>query len=228
MYTTYLKEKLRADRELALSLQKGVAGVSNVTAEQGRALLSGMERLSWYSSCFFDNYQDVCSQLKNEDKRMMLALEQLWNRRDVIFDMIKVFVDLLLKNPSQERILKIRNGLMRIDSSFAASSVSNYAFSFSLTGALYKSFGLRSSLIPMANKMSAGTVFTLSVYGRVHYAARSAEKLKVKHLPYYHLLYGMKVEMLYFLIEDFINMSGYNGGVMDDDKLISIFSNLLR
>lgn len=156
-------------------------------------MLSSMERLSWYSSCFFDNYQDVCSQLKYEDKIMMLALEQLWNRRDVIFDMIKVFVDLLLKNPSKEKILKIRNGLMKIDSSVAALSVSHYAFSLLLTGAIYQSFGLRSSLIPMVNKMSVGAVFTLSVYGRVHYAAKFAEKLKAKYSVYYYLLYGMKV-----------------------------------
>ena len=47
----YLKMKFQSDRQLAIYGQQGVAGTWKALKGIGSDIYSGMERVSWYSSC---------------------------------------------------------------------------------------------------------------------------------------------------------------------------------
>lgn len=51
-----ISDKLEADKQLAILLDKGIQGSGRMALEQADKITSGFTRLTWYSSCFFDNY----------------------------------------------------------------------------------------------------------------------------------------------------------------------------
>lgn len=220
---------MKADRELALLLDKSVKNVKILSAEQGELLYKGLQRLTWYTSCFFDNYQDVCENLKNEDIRMMHSVEQVYKRADVIYDMIKLYVDTLIHKITSEKIKKVQKSLIKFSSFYASTHLTNQSIAYVVAKSISESFGFSFVVREKINAFSKGATFALSVYGRVHSAAEAAERLKVRHPIYYNILYMEKLEMLYFLIEPYISQSIYFGTVNPtDDELISILEGLIR
>lgn len=65
----YLKMKLQSDRQLAVYGQQGVISAWKAMKGIGSDIYSGVERVSWYSSCLIPRYHDVCGQLYSEEKR---------------------------------------------------------------------------------------------------------------------------------------------------------------
>ncbi|MBP2169404.1 hypothetical protein J2125_002596 [Erwinia toletana] len=65
---------LEADRYIALRLERALGGVGEQMVIQGNMFADAFTRLTWYISCLTDNYQDVCQNLKNEDKRFVLGI----------------------------------------------------------------------------------------------------------------------------------------------------------
>jgi len=88
---SYLKLKLQADRTIALNFEKALAQLREETRTASTTVASGIERASWYSSCVFDDYKDVCKRLRSEDVRMFSALPQVFSRHDVILDMVEIY-----------------------------------------------------------------------------------------------------------------------------------------
>jgi len=56
----YLKMNMESERKIALSLEEGLTSFRKNGHEVLNSIYSGAERVSWYTSCFFDNYQDIC------------------------------------------------------------------------------------------------------------------------------------------------------------------------
>lgn len=88
---SYLKLKLQADRNIALNLEKALVQLQEEIRTTGTVVVSGLERASWYGSCLFDDYKDVCKRLTKEDVRMFAALPQVFSRHDVILDMVEIY-----------------------------------------------------------------------------------------------------------------------------------------
>lgn len=229
MTSLYLKEKLQADRHLTILLDKGMKNVAEVTEEQGSIIYNGIERLSWYSSCFFDNYKDICAGLKDEDVRMMLAVKQIWIRNDVIFDMVKIYVDLILNNLTEERIKKIQKSLVKYSAVYSSSTMTNRAIAYSITKQICSNFGFKMLVREKLNMFSNYAVMVLSTYGRVQQAAEAANRLKLRNHTYYTALRVSNIEMLYFLIEPYLTKNAYFGvRNMSDSELISTLDGLIR
>lgn len=88
---SYLKLKLQAERTIALNFEKALIELQQTTLDTGRSVLSGAQRASGYGSCFFDDYKDVCKQLKREDLRYLKQLRMLFSRQDVVLDMVEIY-----------------------------------------------------------------------------------------------------------------------------------------
>jgi hypothetical protein len=73
--------KNRTDKELAVRLDKAMAGVKDGFIDYLINPGDGATRALYYTSCFTENYKDVCKQLKNEDKRFLLGLYELVEQR---------------------------------------------------------------------------------------------------------------------------------------------------
>ena len=55
-------------------------------------------RTFYYTTCSTETYHDVCDQQKLEDTRFAKAIFRLIKYRNVITDMIRIYLKLLLKN----------------------------------------------------------------------------------------------------------------------------------
>ncbi|HFZ0817539.1 TPA: hypothetical protein ACIJQH_001157 [Enterobacter cloacae] len=89
-YSKSIIEKIGSDKELALRLDRAVAGVRDGALEYLHNLGDATTRLLYYTSCFTENYFDVCKNLASEDKRFMLGIAELVKHRDLIFRMVKL------------------------------------------------------------------------------------------------------------------------------------------
>ncbi|MCK6858033.1 hypothetical protein ABKU80_14995 [Enterobacter mori] len=109
-YSEEIIRKIGTDKELAVRLDKALAGVKEGVVDYLNGLEDGVTRLLYYTSCLTDNYQDVCNKLISEDKRFLFSLYELIKHRDVIFRMIKIYIETLLKNKSEvEKNQSLRN-----------------------------------------------------------------------------------------------------------------------
>jgi hypothetical protein len=68
----------------------------------GSDIYSGMERVSWYSSCLIPSYHDVCDELLSEEKRMYLSIVSLYRYRDVIAQMLYLYFKSVYRNLKME------------------------------------------------------------------------------------------------------------------------------
>ncbi|OTW33731.1 hypothetical protein CAP57_17595, partial [Enterobacter kobei] len=100
-YSEDIIKKIGTDKELAVRLDKALAGVKDGFIEYVNNLGDGATRAVYYTSCFTENYKDVCKRLENEDKRFILGLYELIKHRDIIFRLILIYVETLLKNKSE-------------------------------------------------------------------------------------------------------------------------------
>ncbi|MGB8667602.1 MAG: hypothetical protein WCD24_23095, partial [Serratia inhibens] len=66
-YNALIAKKLQADDYLANLLEKSISETGKQALIQAGHITDGFTRLTWYLSCFFDNYQDVCKRLEKED-----------------------------------------------------------------------------------------------------------------------------------------------------------------
>lgn len=68
-YKNEIVRYLQANNILALKLEHAVAGAEKAVANQIETIGAGAKRALYYTSCFTDEYQDVCLQQKTEDIR---------------------------------------------------------------------------------------------------------------------------------------------------------------
>ncbi|MCL2897541.1 hypothetical protein [Brenneria tiliae] len=228
-YMLEVKDKMEADHQLALQLERALQGVKEIAKEQVQVLNNGIERASWWSSCFFDSYQDVCDNLKHEDKRMVQAVIKMFKSNDIIFEMVKLYVDSILSNASLSTINKISQSLLKVSSSYASAKLTNNTVSYVVAKAACESFGFVFSVRQGLNKYLNGALMTLTGYGKVAHAASAANRLKSANPNYYHILYANNIEMLYFLVEPHFSNNAYFSKIMlSEDEVVSLVESLIR
>ncbi|WP_158782677.1 hypothetical protein [Pantoea sp. BAV 3049] len=201
IYNQLISDKLQADKQLAILLDKGVQGSGRMALEQANKIASGFTRLTWYSSCFFENYQDVCSNLKHEDIRFIKALVKLTLHPDVVFNIVQIMVKDMLGGQSEEKINKIHLILLQKGAGFASSRYTSKAFTFSISTAICSGFGMRIAIDSFTTSVSKWGVLAVGVYSYVKVAADAASRLKSRKPMVYAALYQAELEMLYFIIE---------------------------
>ncbi|ARJ44248.1 hypothetical protein B1H58_09360 [Pantoea alhagi] len=207
---TTLITKMQADQLLAVRMEKALGGVKDAILEQATRMQQGATRLVYYTSCFTVNYQGVCSGQKTEDVRFLEALVQLVKHPHVIERMLKIYVDLLLRNSQeQNRIRHIQQALIKKGANIATSSLTSQAFSSAIVAAIGYSFGATIAMDTKLAKISAASVTIVSYYGYVQEAADAAHRLRQQIPVFYQALYAIKLEMLYFIIEPLITRNAH-------------------
>ncbi|WP_208717772.1 hypothetical protein [Pantoea cypripedii] len=119
MYNHRIITKVQSDKSLAQRLDSALKDVVENMETQLKQMDDGLTRLTWYSSCVTENYQDVCSKLKDEDVRFWFGVYELIKRRDIIFDMIKIYVDRRLSGFTEQDLEKIAAILSKGGSRFS-------------------------------------------------------------------------------------------------------------
>lgn len=221
-YNTLILNKLDADKYLASILDKSLVGVKQEAFKQAHLINEGFTRMTWYSSCFFDNYQDVCSRLKDEDVRFAKAIVKLVKQSDTIRKMLEIYINYMFDNLSDQRIRNITLILSKVSATFTSATLTKLSLSYSISAAASSSLGLRVAIESALTTWATRGVFVAGVYGYVQVASQAAERLLHKHSRYYRDLYNQDLEMLYFLIEPIINkVDVYNQFAKSDQEIAS-------
>lgn len=176
---------------MALSLDKGIEGIARSSKETLNNIGNGIERMSWYTSCLLNNYQDVCQELKTEDKRAVNAIIQVYKRRDVILDMFLLYVTYVLKD--KERTETKARSTTRFTSElladFTAGRLTKKALAYSIAKTLAESSFVSFTVRKQIHKRGFYLLTASEYYGRVQKAAISARRLRVIDPAYYNILY---------------------------------------
>ncbi|MGB8666748.1 MAG: hypothetical protein WCD24_18700 [Serratia inhibens] len=221
-YNTLILKKIEAEKYLSQLLSNSISEVAFQTVKQAQLISSGFSRLTWYSSCFTDNYQAVCSRLKKEDIRFSKAIVHLIKRQDIVREMVEVFVGYMVNNLSDERVRNIARILAKSGASFTASTVTNLSFRYSISAAVCMGIGIRSAIDSALTVWMGRGVIAAGIYGYVQTAADSAEKLASRKPVYHSALYALELEMLYFLIEPVITkIDTFSQSLKTDQEIAS-------
>lgn len=212
-YSEGIINKFGSQKDLAIRLDKALTGVKEGFIDYLNNLGDGSTRLLYYTSCFTDNYKDVCKKLGNEDVRFLLGLYELIKHRNIIFRMVQIYAETLLKNKNESETKTILKQVVPPTTHYSVMQASRFALVYAVVK--YICYGnkisgvIQSAMMKKVAGVSSGGVFALSMYGNVQHAADSANKLK-QFLPiYYNALYMQNLEMMYFLIEPIVLDSGY-------------------
>lgn len=212
-YSETIIKKIGTDKELAVRLDKALAGVKEGVVDYLNGLEDGITRLLYYTSCLTENYQDVCNKLSSEDKRFLFSLDELIKHRDVIFRMIKVYIETLLKNKSEVEKKTILEKLTPFTTNYSIKYISRNGLIYAV--AAYICYGnnmnlaVQNALMKKTGSRVGVVIGGLNLYGLVQHAAESADNLKNFCPLFYNALYAEGLEMMYFLIEPIIMKSGY-------------------
>ncbi|MCE0827788.1 hypothetical protein [Buttiauxella ferragutiae] len=228
-HSDYLRVHMEAERKIALSLEKGIKLFQENSKEVMSSIYSGVERATWYSACFFDEYQDVCQELREEDKRMIAAINEVFKRNDVILDMIELYVKYVLDNFNENSrtniITQITGYLAKNRVRFVTKSTISYVIAKSIS----ESIGFTAKIRTAIAKLSNVTLTLLGFYSYVQKAALSARRLKLLNPPFYQILHNENIEMLYFIIEPVLQKNiGYLNTTLSERDAITILRDIVK
>ncbi|EOS95386.1 hypothetical protein [Erwinia tracheiphila] len=197
--------RIQADSLIAVRLEKALGGVKDAVIDQVNRMQLGTRRLAYYTSCFTDNYQDVCTGQKSEDVRFLEGLVQLVKLHNVVTRMLEIYVNQLLHGLTSDRIGRIKKLMVGKGATIAAGSMTSQALAYAIVAAVSYSLGARMSINTKLAKISASAVTIVSYYGYVQESADAANRLRARNPRYYYALYAEKLEMLYFIVESVIS-----------------------
>ncbi|MBD9662043.1 MULTISPECIES: hypothetical protein [Pantoea] len=192
---------IKADELMASQLEKALIGVKDQVLQQASKIGDGATRLVYYTSCFTDNYQDVCAKLKEEDLRFLDGIAEVVKRRDIIFRLVHIYFEGIFRFKTREQLSAINSGLLKAGVIISSNTLNNQTFVIGITTAVCLGIGFNSSIVAWTGKTAALTVTGLGLYGIVQQAADSAERLRLQAPMYYQALHMQRLEMMYFLVE---------------------------
>src|SRR5476649_175887 len=135
---------LQSNKILALKLDHALVSVRGQVANQIQTLGAGATRLTYYTSCFTDEYQDVCKKQKTEDIRFTKGVTYLLENGGVVYDMLKIYFEEIFKYKTSEQLEIIKKMLMAVNFHIDASSLTGAGFSLAAAAAV--SVGLNLSM----------------------------------------------------------------------------------
>lgn len=223
MYNETIKARIAADKDLALRLEKAASEVAINITNQWHNFEDGFTRLTWYTSCFTERYQDVCSKQKREDYRFGLGLLTIVKNPNIVLTMVLIYVDLRLKMKSESEKESIFKSLSKSGSLYASNTSLKYGLSILIAQTILAGFSLKSAIVQKSGKTAS---FILTGYGVVQEAANAANRLNYQCHSYYMALYEAKLEMMYFIIEPLFrkvvhNFHGDNKNIINDFRILA-------
>lgn len=220
---------LQANNILAQKLDHAVSAVGQQVAEQLKTIGPGATRALYYTSCFTDEYHDICQKQKTEDIRFKNGVIYLLQHGNVTHDMLKIYFEEIFKYKAPDQLERIKQMLMAVNIHIAASSPTNAGFAMATASFVAAGMNLSLELSALAGRRSGGVVGAIGIYGVVQKAADSAHRLHVQYPAYYSALYMQQLEMMYFLIEPlFERAEAYRARWESDDGIADIITRMIR
>ncbi|MBU5924328.1 hypothetical protein [Enterobacter sichuanensis] len=205
----YLKMKFQSDRQLALYGQQGVAGTWKALEGIGSDIYSGMERVSWYSSCLIPSYHDVCDELLSEEKRMYLSILSLYRYRNVIAYMLYLYFETIIADSENgnenNRVRETDSKVTGLVKNIPTSKAARLAIAWALAKYLSESGMLSEIVVERLARRVPNIVMVFQLIGTEQKCALAARRLKTLDPKYYATLYAAQLEMLYYFFEPFLS-----------------------
>lgn len=231
-YSEEIIKRIGTDKELAVRLDKALMGVKQGVVDYVNGLGDATTRLLYYTFCLTDNYQDVCKKLGSEDIRFICALYELIKHRDIIFRMLKIYIETILKNKNETEKKTILQKLTPFTTNYSIKYISKNGLIYAV--ASYICYGnkmnlaVQNALMKKIGSRVGWIVGGLNIYGIVQRAAESADNLKNFCPLFYNALYMEGLEMMYFLIEPIIMKSGYlNINTASDEEIVRALKRMM-
>ncbi|EQB9978492.1 hypothetical protein ACY0K1_002255 [Enterobacter hormaechei] len=231
-YSEEIIKRIGTDKELAVRLDKALMGVKQGVVDYVNGLGDATTRLLYYTSCLTDNYQDVCKKLGSEDIRFICALYELIKHRDIIFRMLKIYIETILKNKNETEKKTILQKLTPFTTNYSIKYISKNGLIYAV--ASYICYGnkmnlaVQNALMKKIGSRVGWIVGGLNIYGIVQRAAESADNLKIFCPLFYNALYMEGLEMMYFLIEPIIMKSDYlNINTASDEEIVRALKRMM-
>lgn len=220
-YNNEVISYLQSNHILALKLDHALMGVKKAVSNQLETIGAGAKRALYYTSCFTDEYQDVCQRQKSEDIRFKNSIIHLIQHGDVIYEMLKLYFEEIFKYKTSDQIERIKQMLMAVNVHIAASSLTSAGFALAVASAVTIGLNLNLNMSALAGGKVAGLVGVAAIYGVIQKAADSAYRLQYTSPTYYSVLYENKLEMMYFLIEPLFERVAMPGAQWVSDRDIA-------
>lgn len=228
----YLKEKPNADRMLLLSLDCGINETMSSAKGIIESVYSGVERASWYTSCFFEKYASECQEIKAEDARIIKTISEIDKRSDVIFDMIKLYVEYVLdKHKPCENALSSAYHSSHLGANLAVSMATKKSMAYFIAKTVSGLFSVSSIVRVEIHKKGLFLINAADLYGEVQKSAMAARKLQVIDPGYYNLLKINNIDMLYVYIEPVISKAMEkirSNSNLSFDEIVNILNGIAR
>ncbi|MFQ3392100.1 hypothetical protein P9477_01390 [Enterobacter mori] len=206
MAQNYLQLKMQSNKQLAIALTNSLRDMHEDHMATLEKVKQGTQRLVSYGACLMPDeyYRNACRDTWHEDKRLVLALGEIYNRKDVTLDMVEIYfrktLNRLGEQKSKDLITNIHN-LLGKAAEHASAKASKLALSFTLANLIINSRDFKQNHIKLVNSFSTWFVNGATLYSKAQVAASAANRLKFQDPQYYQALYKENIEMLYFLIE---------------------------
>ncbi|HFN3823956.1 TPA: hypothetical protein ACHFP2_000465 [Enterobacter hormaechei] len=205
----YLRIKFQSDRHLALTMQNAIGGILRSAKGVASDIYSGIERVSWYSSCFIPQYNDVCQELKAEEIRTLYSIESIFKHADVIAHIfylyLKTICDDIEDGNAEGSARKLIKRIAEFSSHMNVAGATRYAFATAASVALSHSSLISEIVVERLSAKLPQGVFALQFYGIQQKCALAARHLKAINPDYYWILYQAKLEMLYYFCEPILS-----------------------
>ena len=206
MAQNYLQLKMQSNKQLAIALTNSLRDMHEDHMATLEKVKQGTQRLVSYGACLMPDeyYRNACRDTWREDKRLVLALGEIYNRKDVTLDMVEIYfrktLNRLGEQKSKDLIANIHN-LLGKAAEHASAKASKLALSFTLANLIINSKDFKQNHLRLVNSFSTWFVNGATLYSKAQVAASAANRLKFQDPQYYQALYKENIEMLYFLIE---------------------------
>lgn len=199
---------LQANKILALKLDHAVSAVGQQITNQIDILGKGTTRLLYYTSCFTDEYNDVCQRQKTEDLRFRNGVIRIVQHGDVVYDMLRIYFEKILKYKNNDQLEYIKKSLMAVNIHIAASTLTGAGYALAVATSVRIGMNLRIQLSALTGRAAGTAAGVVATYGLIQKAADSAYRLHIQYPAYYPALYTQQLEMMYFLIEPVFERAG--------------------
>lgn len=228
-YSNEVISYLQANKILALKLDHAFTSAGKTVSTQIETIGAGAQRALYYTSCFTDEYQDVCQQQKTEDIRFSKGVYHLLRHTDVVYEMLKIYFDDVFKYKTSDQIEHIKQMLMAVNVHIAASSLTNAGFALAAASAVAVGMNLSLEISAIVGGWASRGIASVGIYGVVQKAADSARRLHFTYPSYYAALYAQELEMMYFLIEPlFERAEALKAQWASDSGIADIITKMIR
>lgn len=220
---------LQTNKILALKLDHAVSDIGAQVASQVQTLGKGATRLLYYTSCFTDEYNDICQQQKTEDIRFAKGVYHILRREDIVCEMLNIYFSEIFRHRTSDQIDHIKQIVMTVNIHISASSLTNSGFALAVASSVAIGMSLSLEISALAGSWASRGIASIGIYGIVQKAADSAHRLQFMSPIYYAELYAQELEMMYFLIEPlFERAKAFNTQWISNVEIADIITKMIR